>query len=209
MKLTDSGNSPTSKDVPEKIILYTCANPKIIPDEYDIVKLILTECPSEYRFVIRPNPQDDTPGRWEKLIHFREGLSIDIPNWYWDQKVNIPEPNAEEHWRNLLMRCCLVIGVASTVTLEALLLNKKVLNIAFGSDGSESEYLREITYAPYYEGLLQHTSVYVCSNIKCFNTDLEFLINSNSLNEEPSQYLINHLIYEKARNSQLQERFTR
>lgn len=159
-----------AKDNNPTIILYTCANPRIIPYEMQLLELIISNVLSDDKsaiFIVRPNPQDKEPTRWNNLASNFERCKISLTGWYWNDqtKINVAPSESECQWNNLLQECTLVMNIASTVTIEALLLKKNVINITFGIDGNPSESLIYQTKLPYYEGLLNHPNVFICDRI--------------------------------------------
>ena len=164
-----------------KRILYICANPKVIPYEFDVVEKILLNIHENLLMVVRPNPQDSQLNRWKRLEEQYENCLVDEHGWYWDEqsKINFPLPAAEDKWNMLLGVCDVVVSVASTVTIEALLMHKKVINIVFGVDGEISSHLKTLTEAPYYEQLVHHPDVYLCSNIESLNETLAKILLSS------------------------------
>jgi len=196
-ELIHKANMEPRKKESKKMLLYTCANSHIVTDEHHIVESILKTIDEDIHFIIRPNPQELYHDSLELLTEKYSNCSIDYPDWMWDDetKINVPKPGAEERWFNTLHACTFVVNIASTVTVEALLLKKSVINITFGSDGNASDLLYSLTYLPYYEALLSHPNVLVCDSLKNLNKSLatvqsipfteeglnHFLIDSNRL----------------------------
>lgn len=185
--------SPIINEIEENIttILYTCANPKNIINEFEILNSIIDAVDKKIKFIIRPNPQDENVKRWDKLEMDYCNCVIDPPDWYWNSltKINAPSPLSEEKWKQILIKCNIVMNIASTVTVESLLMQKNVINITFGSDGKPSELIKAQTYLPYYEGIVRHPNLFICDTLSELNRLIDEIKSTSFSNQPIDQYL--------------------
>lgn len=191
-ELIFNANKETREKETGIILLYTCANSRIVPHEHYIVERILKTIDEDVHVIIRPNPQELHFDSWKLLTETYSNCSIDYPDWFWDEqtKINVPKAGAEERWFNTLHACNLVVNIASTVTVEALLLKKSVINIAFGPDGNTSDFLSSLTYLPYYEALLSHPNVLVCDSLEKLKNSISTVQSKPFSGEGLDQFLI-------------------
>lgn len=155
-------------NISEKYLLYTCANPKVVTDEFETVKKLITDNKDFLKtnglsLLIRTNPMDNNPQEWKKLAD--PGLvDINIPEWIWDFSIgfNMPSKDAEIEWKDILFYSQLVINVASTVSFEALLMGKPVLNTIEGL--SSSGFRKSLFHSDFYQYFQNVNGVYSFKN---------------------------------------------
>ena len=164
-----------------KIFVYTMINPVVTQAEHLTIELIyksLTlQLKTGWHLLIRKNPlHDDTKYvELEKL----ENLSFMQHFWEWDAKKDlaVQEKEGEKEWYDMIYYSTCNISVASTVSMEFLILNKPVINISFNGAGDEDENLKRFSEAPYYKSLCNEPNVFIANNIKEFN---EIIMNFSS-----------------------------
>jgi len=164
------------------IILYTMISPRAYPYEKDIIELINKKLinkfkDEEYRplIVLRSNPIDET----ELIDSYYTGNNVVYADNYFDASykdaVFCQLPEGEIEWLDLLYYSKLNINIASTVTLEALLMHKPVINIEFSSSGKKDEELSRYSNAPFYKPLLNREDVSIVDNIDdCINQIIDY-----------------------------------
>ena len=156
-----------------KIFVYTMINPVVTQAEHLTIELIhksLTlQLKSAWHLLIRKNPlhSDTNYLKLEKL----ENLSFMQHYWEWDanKDLAVQEKEGEIEWYDMIYYSTCNISVASTVSMEFLILNKPVINISFNETGMEDENLKRFSEAPYYKNLCNEPNVLIANNITDFN----------------------------------------
>ena len=164
-----------------KIFVYTMINPLVTQAEHLTIELIYKslklQLKTGWHLLVRKNPlhPDTSYADLEKL----ENLSFMQHYWEWDAKKDlaVQEKDGENEWYDMISYSACNISVASTVSMEFLILNKPVINICFNETGKEDENLKRFSEAPYYKNLCKEPNVFVADNIKEFN---EILLNFSS-----------------------------
>jgi len=180
------------------IILYTMISPRAYPHEKDIIELINKRLIEKFEdeeqrpiIVLRSNPIDET----ELVNSYYTGNNVVYADNYFDASyknaVFCQLGEGENEWLDLLHYCKLNINVASTVTLEALLMNKPVINIEFSPSGKKDQELSRYSSAPFYKPLLNRKDVSIIDNIDdCINQIIEYK-DGNTKVEDLSSILVN------------------
>ncbi len=122
-----------SFDPDRPLVLYSSGMPHHMPGEPVMVKRILEVFEKNYeeherpQLILRVYPKDDTdrfePLRGMKNLVFQDPL--------WDQRLRLPSVEAKYLLKQTMMNVDLGINIASTIALELLMFDKKVLNIGF------------------------------------------------------------------------------
>ncbi len=88
----------------DHFILYTALNPKVYDREPDIVKLILKELKASLGdhapgILIKTNPMDSNPGRWDELADI-PNVGVIYADWEWDAEMdfNLPSLESDLEW---------------------------------------------------------------------------------------------------------------
>lgn len=137
-----------------KHLLYCAANPKSLPNEVAFVERLFINLNSAglldgKTFVVRPNPMDDNFSRWNGLAQ-RTGINVEVPKWIWQPENNWNEALQEDvdNYSRLLGEAKFVMGSASTVAIDAVMLGKPFICIADNFwpdeiDGCDFRYFAE------------------------------------------------------------------
>lgn len=166
-------------------ILYTCINPKIISNEemrileiYNALKKMLD---MPFEILVKINPMDSDILRWQKLSSNTD-IYILENNWIWDSQndINYPSYEAEIEWMDLLYYSDMTMNIASTVSIESLLMNTPVLNIAFDEYWQKCLKSVELSQSPFYITLLSHKHVDLIFSKKELIEKVKALINSKN-----------------------------
>jgi len=161
------------------IILYTMMSPYSYKNEIEIIKYI-SEMLNELfkninnrpKIIVRKNPMDE-----RKLSNFELDENIIFAEDYfekYDKNENffIQRIEGEKEWLDLLYYADININVASTVTLESLLMNTPVINIEFNEYGKQDEYLSRFSQTDFYKPLLNNNGVFLAKNREIFKQQL-------------------------------------
>jgi hypothetical protein len=122
-----------SLDPNRPIVLYSTGMPHHMPGEPIIVKRIVEVFDRDFKeenrpqLILRVYPKDNT-NRFEPLRSL-ENLVFQDPKW--DMQLLLPSAEAKYILKQTILNVDLGINIASTITLELLMFEKKVLNIGF------------------------------------------------------------------------------
>ncbi len=145
-------------------IIY-CANHHILtPDEPQLVQKILDAFQNNvtlrsYQFVLRLHPMDDYD-RWDKLLTDYPFIRVSYP-WSHANKKTLfwGEPSTEdlEIFSNTLRYCELVINIASTVSIDAAILDKPIVCVGFSSNSENkfSSLYYNFHYSDHYKPIMK------------------------------------------------------
>lgn len=128
-------------DPKRPIVLYSSGMPHHMPGEPIIVNRILNGFKREYspeerpQLILRVYPKDHS-GRFEPL---RSLDNIIFQDPLWNEALLLPSVDAKYILKQTLKNVDLGINIASTITLELLMFDKKVLNIGFTPSKRDSD----------------------------------------------------------------------
>jgi hypothetical protein len=141
-------------DFEVKKILFVASAPFAIENEHKylflIKDLLKKMCVEKYQIIVRVNPMDNTD-YWEKKVCF--GVDLSFPKWYWKNGFNFTLESDLECFSNLLKNADCVIGLPSTVILEAAIVNVPMINLVFSLPGVKSinGEIVDLWNAPFYK----------------------------------------------------------
>lgn len=169
----------------QPILLYTMLAPDAYPYEIESILLINDMLNTLYPnknnrpcILLRRNPLDTVNLHQSHL----DANSIFADHYFEGNKekgIIIQSHEGEDEWLDLIYHSSIVINVASTVTLEALMLNTPVINIEFNGDGANEPFLKKFTEAPFYVPLLNRQDTKVCRTIVEFKSALLYYLGNN------------------------------
>ncbi len=140
----------------EKIIYYTAINPSVYNQEGGIIRKIaevLRKVEPSAILLVRKNPMDEiTSVDWLSdlpNVRVQERMSIYVAN---KNHLIYPETDTVEYM-DMLFYSQFVMNVPSTVTVEAMLLNKHILNICFDISGRYFDRFDWIYTSDFYQKL--------------------------------------------------------
>lgn len=126
------------------IILFTCndSSSENDPLYLELLAQFITDkkLVKEVDLVVRTSPAEE-PERFKSIIDKHPFIKWNFPDWKvkrdnhqenWTQRV--PSKNDLDDLKSLLKHCDLNINVLSTITLDAFIFNKPVINPVFGND---------------------------------------------------------------------------
>jgi hypothetical protein len=147
----------------KKIILYSLVIPTLYGDEHKLIHTIYEtlengKLAGNFTLLMKPNPMDkDLTRLYEMQI---PGRLITLENlWEYDSQndFNMITEEGQTEWLDLIYYSNLNLSVASTVTIEFLIMNKPVVNILFDATLQVNEDFKRLYNAPYYSS---------CKNLK-------------------------------------------
>jgi hypothetical protein len=158
-----------SFDIGKPIVLYTMVHPRIFPDE-QLIALRIAQCLEDQNlnFVIlmKPNPMDTN---WERFKSVeRHGTLVTLENlWFYDKAsdFNMITDEGQTEWLDLIYYSVANISVASTVTIEYLVMNKPVINILYTNDDNRHPEFVRLFNSPFYGTLHNRKDVIGCYTV--------------------------------------------
>ena len=155
------------------IYIYTMINPLVTNEEHLTIMLIYEAMKSKintnWHLLIRKNPLHNDM-KYPDLCRL-ENVSFMQHFWEWDANndLAVQEKEGEREWYDMIHYSTCNISVASTVSMEFLLMKKPVVNIGFNGTGREDENLSRYSEAPYYKNLCNEPNVFITNTIEQFN----------------------------------------
>ncbi len=155
------------------IFVYTMINPLVTQEEHLTIMLIYEalklQINTNWHLLIRKNPLHNDLKYPE--LGMLENVSFMQHFWEWDANIDlaVQEKEGEREWYDMIYYSTCNISVASTVSMEFLLMKKPVINIGFNGTGKEDENLSRYSEAPYYKNLCNEPNVFIANTIEQFN----------------------------------------
>lgn len=153
------------------IVMYTMVNPIFCEREDLVVELIHNEFKRRdgfhnLIFLVKLNPMDLRSKENLDSNNFSDIVYLDNL-WHYDKAndFNLITEEAQMEWLDLLYYSKLNISVASTVTVEALIMKKPVINILFGENGEINKEFERFFNAPFYEVCHARPDVIACRSV--------------------------------------------
>lgn len=157
------------------ILLHSLLSPRAYPAELAIIELIDRQLSEKWPdqgvrplVLLRRNPIDDEE---YDLSRFEAG-NVRVADHFWETSyedaVYVQSEEGEAEWLDLLTHAAVNTNVASTVTLESLLMGVPVVNVEFSGSGEWSQELSRFAAAPFYRPLRGCEDVIVARKITEF-----------------------------------------
>lgn len=161
------------------ILCITAAAPSAVPDEIEIISDLISRLGTDLpQVLIRLNPMEDDPSRWELLARHPR-VSLQVPDWDYvaSAKMSVPRPEDASIWASTIYHSTANLSVPSTVTTDFLFFNKPVINICFDSHSQPSprESICRFWEAPFYASYRHCARVFPTFSAE----ELAFLIKSH------------------------------
>jgi hypothetical protein len=178
-------------DVKRPLILYSMISPKAYAYEKESIELInqglIKLYPDEIKrpiLLLRRNPIDETVAD-EKYF---TGNNVKYADNYFEASytnaVFVQLEEGEVEWMDLLFHADININIASTVTLEALMMKTPVINIEFDKSGNKNSELARYANAPFYTSLHDRIDVSIILTIEdCMKTIKYYLENNIEIDD--------------------------
>lgn len=146
-------------DPARPILCLSAAAPNAVLGEPEIVSDLVSRLKGGVQLLIRLNPMEDKPDRWEALAK-QPRVVLQTPDWDYAPAGKWSEPRSEDGsiWASTIAHCAFNISVPSTVTRDFLLFGKPVVNICFdaGLDSTNPESNLRYWNAPFYRVYREH-----------------------------------------------------
>ena len=161
------------------IIIYTMVHPKIFANEHLILKVIadnLSRDGCNYVILMKPNPMDSN---WKRFSQVEiENKLITLENlWYYDKEsdFNMITDEGQTEWLDLIYYSTANISVASTVTIEYLIMKRPVLNILFDENNNLQNEFSRLYNSPFYKMTHEREDVIDCKSFEDLSKALQNL----------------------------------
>ncbi len=163
-----------------KIGYYTMMPPGLVNDEIETINLtadyLLKLYPKETLVLfVRRNPNHDKEAFKDLVLPENIVLTEHFTTYDKEKDLIVQTEEGEQEWLDLLHYTHFNLSVPSTVTLEFLILNKPVLNIAYGPKGKVDNRISQHFKAGFYQPLFKNNKL-----VKQINSvnDISFPINN-------------------------------
>lgn len=167
----------------QPILLYTMLSPEAYTNELESILLIdklldkiYTDPKTKPFLLLRRNPLDKI-----NKLKIQENENVVYAENYYDdhsgKELMIQSEEGENEWMDLIFHSEILLNVASTVTLEALMLNTPVINIEFNGEGTTDKELKRFTNAPFYSSLKENKNIAICETILDMENSLKKFLN--------------------------------
>jgi hypothetical protein len=186
-------------DVERPVILYSMLSPKAYEDEKASIELINRKLIERYTnvkqrpiIILRRNPIDETQADESYFSGNNVRYADNFFEGSYEHAVFVQGIEGEIEWTDLLYYADININVASTVTLEALMLGTPVINIEFDGSGKRNERLSRYADAPFYKPLRGRRDVVIAENIETCTDAIEAFLSEGVTIEPLSRILEYH-----------------
>lgn len=178
-------------DSKRPLILYSMISPKAYEHEKEIIELINQKLISLYPnkkqcpvIMLRRNPIDETP--MDETYFSGDNVRY-ADNYFegsYENAVFVQLDEGETEWMDLLYHSDININVASTVTLEALMMKTPVINVEFDSKGHRDVLLSRYAEAPFYKTLHNRRDVVIVHTLDICMDAIDRFLTENFVIED-------------------------
>jgi len=133
--------------------------------------------------LLRRNPNHSKEDFLEMNLPENLILTTHYSTYDIEKDMIVQSQEGEDEWLDLVTYSTLNISIPSTVSLEFLLKNKKIININFGSNGKYDQRLKQFVEAEFYKPLFERSDVVLCNSPE----EIIEVINSYSKHEDEKQ----------------------
>lgn len=157
-------------DENSKILLYSMLDPDRYTNEIKIIELISNRLKETSNFnftiLVKKNPFDLTQNVENYFLNSKNIKVLEhFSNRDKENDFFVQSLSGEKEWLDILYYCNLNIGAASTVALEALMMDKPVITIGFNNKGNSDDFLINIADAAFYKKLLEREDVFLAKSL--------------------------------------------
>lgn len=187
-KLYNFLNIPNRK----KIVLYSTGMAYYTPKEWVIVnelEKVLKRIDDDLQLVVRIYAKDNNQ-EYYKLRD--ENSNIIIPDHYWELNHLTPTIKDITLFNSLINHCFIGINVASTVSLDLIILNKPVINLAFNPPGEDvfpNDYLKIYDF-DHYKPIIESGAISLSKTVKELEEQIKMYMKDPAKNEEERKSLL-------------------
>ncbi len=196
------------------IILYTAAG-IIVQNEYLVVKCICSWLKQKgiyFKIIVRKNPMDTTKN-WENAFSDEPFVYIQKPLWFMNLEIGLNYTKKEDlvEYASLLnyMTCC--INIPSTVTLEAAIMKKPVINVCYEFPGvfitTNNGSIRDFWDAPYYRQFYDNDFVIPAFDETGMFSAIKMIMSETTVFKDYERCVSNILPYDAATMNRMSEQF--
>lgn len=189
-------------DLNKKTILFSCGDVSTSPNDTIYIKAIAEiietgKLNQDVNFLVRTSPAE-TPERFNELVKSYPWIKWNYPKWVqsrsnhqesWSQRIPTVEDVSD--LKSVLQYCDVCVNMLSTMTLDALLFDKPVINTVFGNgDNGLANDQRFLKYA-HIEQIIDSDAVSIAITAKELEIELNNVLNNDEIRTEKQRALIN------------------
>jgi hypothetical protein len=152
----------------EKIVTYTCTADRFFPDELEFLSYLVGLVENEKNTIlfIRLHP-NDLSGRYEKIFGQSKSVRFSYPDGAFiaREKPEFISSSGVLNYVTLLSKSSVVINLASTTTIDALVVGTPVICVAFNmkTKGTEWNSAMKWYQSSHFEPLLKMPGIFFTS----------------------------------------------
>jgi hypothetical protein len=186
----------------KKLVTYTTASAAGAPHEQEIIEIICNAIKKgkivhPAHLHVRFHPADDI-NRYKHLKKFGEIVTFEEPGRFASNARDIWFPSEKDmiHYANLLARSDVLVNVASTVSLDAAMLDTPIVNIAF--DRYKKKFFESNTRyfkTTHYVALVKTGAVSVARNADELINFINMYLSNPKLNKEERKRAVKEQCY--------------
>jgi hypothetical protein len=142
-------------------LLYTMMPKGLTNDEIDVIRLTGEEIlkyhtPEEVQIIVRKNPTHTKNDFLDIILPDNVRIAEHFCSVDTTKDMIVQSIEGEQEWLDLLYHANLNLSVPSTVTLEFLALNKRIVNMAYNSENKIDLRIQQFFDAGYYRPLFKN-----------------------------------------------------
>lgn len=176
-----------------KVILWAGSMESLISNEFKLIDSLICkirESELNYRVILRVNPFNN----YEFYnSYYRDTSEVFVCKNNWrrnvEKDITYQTEMGELEWSELLFHCDFIVSAPSTVTLEATMFNKTILNFIFDSNDCETQSLKGTLDSPFYRTLVGCNYLKVAKSMNelicLLNEDTSYLRSDKFINSIP------------------------
>ena len=179
-------------DLNKKIVLYSTGMAYYTPKEYKIVEEIqkvLEKVDTDLQLVVRIYAKDDNTPYYDLR---EKNKKIIVPDHYWELNYLTPTIKDIKLFTSLVHYSCMGMNVASTVSLDLMMHEKPVINIAFNPPNEDiypNDYLKIYDF-DHYKPIVESKAVRLAKSVDELHEVVTAYNNDPSLDDNYRKALI-------------------
>lgn len=194
------------KGIPDdsRIITYTCGSPAFFTDEEDFIR-DMVELISKREFgnailCLRLHPKFDSAERYERLFEHHPMVFFDKGDEAFDVSslATWHRENSNNSYVNLICNSDVIINLASTVTIDAAIFDKPVVNVAYDLTPDKSFWFSNARYyeSTHYQHITDSGGARIAYSREELIKYVKMYLNDPSIDKEGRQKIVTEQCYQ-------------
>jgi len=177
----------------DRYLLYAANCSEFTPTEPDLIEQFARGCAESadlktHRIVVRLHPLDDE-SRWRRFVHHPSQIVLSRP---WGQDGNSFGLEEQTYLVNTLLQADTCVNLASTMSLDAAVLNVPVVCVAFAGQhgGPEDRFCKRVYETEHYRPLIQSGGVRLAKDMDQLLAEVAAYVREPTRDEQSRKVLI-------------------